>query len=124
MAKEQCKFIITEGKDRVIETRLVNSGFNAMELLGILDMKRHDIFEQLYRPEAFKFVREYKADDGTVVRKIHESEEEAFEGISLNPVQNAYNALVPVFNKKKVTKNEILVALEEAIGYLGEALDD
>ena len=44
--------------------------------------------------------------------------------LASNPVQAAYDILTLAFNKKKVIKNELLVALEEAIGYLGEALDD
>lgn len=123
MSKKECKLVITEEKDRSITTHLKNKGFSALELLGILDMKRQDIMEQLYRPGSFKYVREYEADDGTVVRKIHESEEEAMTGLISDPVQNAYKTLEPILGKKRVTKSELLVALEEAIGYLGEALE-
>lgn len=39
-------------------------------------------------------------------------------------VQQAYDALKEVQNKQKTTKGGLFVAIDEAIGYLGEALDD
>ena len=123
MAKRKCKFIITETKDG-FNTRFINDGFNALEILGMLDLKRRDIIEQMYHPEDFMFVRETKTEDGTL-KKVHMSQEEVEDEFkSSNPVQKAYDSLEPMLNKKKVTKNEILEVLEEAIGYLGEALDD
>lgn len=41
-----------------------------------------------------------------------------------DPVQQAYNILVETGNKKGVLKSELYIAMEEAVGYLGEALDD
>ena len=39
-------------------------------------------------------------------------------------VYSAYEALVKVAVKKKVTKDEMGAAIEEAIGYLGEVLSE
>lgn len=41
-----------------------------------------------------------------------------------DPVQQAYDALKEVQNKQKTTKGGLFVAIDEAIGYLGEALDN
>ena len=40
-----------------------------------------------------------------------------------NPVELAYELLVTTHNTKNVTKEDAIVAIEEAIGYLGEALE-
>ena len=40
-----------------------------------------------------------------------------------NPVDLAYELLVATYNTKNVTKEDAIIAIEEAIGYLGEALE-
>ena len=40
-----------------------------------------------------------------------------------NPVERAYELLVTTYNTKNVTKEDAIIAIEEAIGYLGEALE-
>ena len=40
-----------------------------------------------------------------------------------NPVELAYELLVSTYNTKNVTKEDTIIAIEEAIGYLGEALE-
>ena len=40
-----------------------------------------------------------------------------------NPVELAYELLVTTYNTKNVTKEDTIIAIEEAIGYLGEALE-
>ena len=40
-----------------------------------------------------------------------------------NPVELAYELLVSTYNTKNVTKEDAIIAIEEAIGYLGEALE-
>lgn len=42
---------------------------------------------------------------------------------SANPMEQAYVRLVGVMNNKKATRTELTAAIEESIGYLGEALD-
>ena len=39
-----------------------NNGFNAIELIGILEAKKQDIVEQLNHPEKFKHVRSVTVD--------------------------------------------------------------
>ena len=39
-------------------------------------------------------------------------------------IQRAYRILTDVMGKKKVLKAELTAAIEEAVGYLGEVLDD
>lgn len=41
-----------------------------------------------------------------------------------NPIERAYKILVATYNTKDIEKEDALIAIEEAIGYLGEALDD
>lgn len=43
--------------------------------------------------------------------------------IQSNPVELAYELLVTTYNTKNVTKEDAIIAIEEAIGYLGEALE-
>ena len=40
-----------------------------------------------------------------------------------NPVELAYELLVTTHNTKNVTKEDAIIVIEEAIGYLGEALE-
>ena len=40
-----------------------------------------------------------------------------------NPVELAYELLVTTYNTKNVTKEDAIIAIEEAIGYLGKALE-
>ena len=40
-----------------------------------------------------------------------------------NPVERAYELLVTTYNTKNVTKEGAIIAIEEVIGYLGEALE-
>ena len=40
-----------------------------------------------------------------------------------NPVELAYELLVSTYNTKNITKEDAIIAIEEAIGYLGEALE-
>ena len=39
------------------------------------------------------------------------------------PVELAYELLVATYDTKNVTKEDAIIAIEEAIGYLGEALE-
>ena len=41
-----------------------------------------------------------------------------------NPVEIAYQILVEVFQNEESTETDLSTAIEEAIGYLGEALDE
>ena len=41
-----------------------------------------------------------------------------------NPISEAYEILLKVMNNPDADKEDALIAIEEAIGYLGEALDD
>lgn len=41
-----------------------------------------------------------------------------------NPVERAYTLLVKVFESKDSNSGNIMATIEEAIGYLGEALDN
>lgn len=40
-----------------------------------------------------------------------------------NPVERAYEILVATYNTKDIEKEDALIAIGEAIGYLGEVLD-
>lgn len=40
-----------------------------------------------------------------------------------NPVELAYELLVSTYNTNNITKEDAIIAIEEAIGYLGEALE-
>ena len=40
-----------------------------------------------------------------------------------NPVELAYELLVSTYNTNNITKEDTIIAIEEAIGYLGEALE-
>ena len=40
-----------------------------------------------------------------------------------NRIERAYEILVATYNTKDIEKEDALIAIEEAIGYLGEVLD-
>ena len=40
-----------------------------------------------------------------------------------DPVELAYELLVTTYNTNNITKEDAIIAIEEAIGYLGEALE-
>lgn len=41
-----------------------------------------------------------------------------------NPIAEAYKILLEIQDNKEATSDDAFIAIEEAIGYLGEALDD
>lgn len=55
--------IVFDENDGMIHTNVTNDGFNAMELLGLLEMKKMDIIDQCLYPEKFKHTRKFKADN-------------------------------------------------------------
>ena len=67
------KFTLTaEADDKQITVTGENDGFNVMELIGILDHKIRDLYEELRYPERFK--RFYTDKDGNRVELVKESE--------------------------------------------------
>ena len=48
--------------DGMTHTTVTNDGFNALELLGLLEMKKMDIIDQCINPEKFKMTRHCKLD--------------------------------------------------------------
>ena len=67
------KFTLTaEADDKQITVTGENDGFNFMELIGILEHKLRDLYEELKYPERFK--RFYVDKDGNRVEIIKESE--------------------------------------------------
>lgn len=68
--------VCTEKEDEQIEMRMVNEGFNGMEILAILEIKKADLIEQVTHPEKFTFKREGVDEDGSVIKKFKEGEEE------------------------------------------------
>ena len=53
------KFIIEiiVDEDGMSHTNVTNNGFNAIELLGLLELKKMDIIDQCINPEKFKLTR-------------------------------------------------------------------
>ena len=67
------KFTLTaEADDKQITISSENDGFNFMELIGILEHKLRDLYEELKYPERFK--RFYVDKDGKRVEVVKESE--------------------------------------------------
>ena len=44
--------------------------------------------------------------------------------MNYNPTEKAYLILVNIFKEKDASKEDYAIAIQEAIGYLGEALAD
>ncbi len=57
--------IIFEEKDGILETSTINSGFSAVELVGLLETKKQDVLDQLMNDSEFS--RTAKNPDGTTV---------------------------------------------------------
>ena len=66
----------TENNDGYIEMKMMNTGFNGMELIAIIETKKADLIEQMTHPEKFTCKREYAESDGSVVHKFKEGETE------------------------------------------------
>ena len=43
--------------------------------------------------------------------------------MNYNPVEKAYELLVNIINNKEATREDLGITIEEALGYLGEALE-
>lgn len=57
------KFVMTVTDDGVnILINGENTGFSAIELVGILDAKKQDILDQMNHPEKYKHVRKLNVD--------------------------------------------------------------
>ena len=57
------KFVMTVTDDGVnILIDGENTGFSAIELVGILDAKKQDILDQMNHPEKYKHVRKINVD--------------------------------------------------------------
>ena len=57
------KFVMTVTDDGVnILIDGENTGFSAIELVGILDAKKQDILDQMNHPEKYKHVRKLNVD--------------------------------------------------------------
>lgn len=68
------KFTLTaEADDKQITVSSENDGFNFMELIGILEHKLRDLYEELKYPEQFK--RFHVDKDGNRVEMVKEGEE-------------------------------------------------
>lgn len=59
--------------DGMIHIESENTGFNSLEILGILSAKEHDIHRQAEEPA--EFVRKLITEDGTVLVVDKEEEE-------------------------------------------------
>ena len=57
------------------------------------------------------------------IKRQHETQERTM-GIVMNcdPVETAYNLLVDALNNENATVDDLSEAMEDAIGYLGQAL--
>lgn len=64
----------TENIDGHIEMKMIQTGFNGMELIAILETKKADLIEQMVHPEKFTMKREYVDSDSSVVNKFKEGE--------------------------------------------------
>lgn len=57
MTTKKFELILTQNEDGTINVGGNNNGFNALELVGFLEMKKQDILDQINRPEKFKHKR-------------------------------------------------------------------
>jgi len=89
-----------------------NQGFSALEIVTLHEMKKQDILKQLMEPASF--VRKATEENGKKVTEIVD-----------NPVHEAYSLLEKITNKSEteIDVAEVMSAIEDAVGYLGEALD-
>lgn len=67
-----------ETDDGMIETSATGEGFNVCELIGLMEIKMRDLYDQLMHPEMFKHTRVVKTEDGTY-EKIEKKEKQNAE---------------------------------------------
>ena len=70
------KFVMTVTDDGVnILIDGENTGFSAIELVGILDAKKQDILDQMNHPEKYKHVRKINVDGEQLsIEEVEENE--------------------------------------------------
>ena len=75
MKPQKRSFTVTFIEDSVNQTieKSVNKGFTAIEMVGLLEMKKEDIREQLVNEPKFK--RYYLDKDGKKIEVINKSED-------------------------------------------------
>lgn len=71
------RFVMTvteEGGSLLIDGE--NSGFNAIELVGIFEAKKQDILDQINHPEKYKHVRHVNVDGEQIAIEEVESDDQ------------------------------------------------
>ena len=71
--KRQYQVTFRETDDNMIEINAEDDGFNGFEIMGLMEVKMRDIYNQIMHPEIFKHTRVVKTEDGTY-KKIEEKE--------------------------------------------------
>lgn len=63
------EFIVTVDDAHLINVSTVNEGFNAVELLGLIELKKNDILDQMYNQTEFKRVSKVNGEEFDIIKK-------------------------------------------------------
>ena len=69
--------MIVTDDDGTISIDGENHGFNAMEIIGILETKKQDILDQMNHPEKYTFTRAVEKDGELLIKEEKEDERRA-----------------------------------------------
>lgn len=62
--KKKFEMVVSLTEDGKFETTVNNDGFNALEIIGFLEMKKQDVLDQINHPENFKYTRTFTNENG------------------------------------------------------------
>ena len=74
-----------------------------------------------------KYEEEQKANEGALAKRFRRAQEvmqKLRDAGNFSSINSAYAVLTNALHKKRPRKDDLTAAMEEAIGYLGEVLDD
>lgn len=101
--------------------------FDAEKGLAMAISKKYFGNKGSYCNQIKKWTEKYEEEQNwlkDVVKGLRELGRRLKEESDRGRIHRAYNALVAALHKKRPRKDEMAAAMEEAIGYLGEVLDD
>jgi hypothetical protein len=108
-----------------------NDEFDAEKGLAMAIAKKHFGNKGSYCNQIKKWTETYEDESKTSpdlpkdnVKRLRELGRRLKEEYDRGQIRRAYSTLVAALHKKRPRKDDLAAAMEEAIGYLGEVLDD
>ena len=72
MKTKKCTIVFEQDADGVVHCNTEIEGFNGNEIMGLLEVKKYDLFNQMMFPTKYKRIR---VDNGVAVEIVKEESE-------------------------------------------------